>query len=43
MIDLVSMAKPFDETLYIQLARGALEEPEKDYALFRWSHQLKFT
>ena len=39
VIDLMSTAKPFDETLYSQLAHGTLEYPGKDYGLFRWSSQ----
>jgi len=42
VIDLMSTAKPFDETFYSQLAHGALEYPEKDYGLFRWSSQMRF-
>ena len=42
VIDIASTAKPYDETFFKQLARGALEEPEKDYALYRWSHQMNF-
>jgi len=42
VIDIASTAKPYDETFFNQMARGALEEPEKDYALYRWSHQMKF-
>jgi hypothetical protein len=42
VIDIASTAKPFDETFFNQLARDGLDEPTKDYALYRWSSQLKF-
>ena len=42
VIDLMSTAKPFDETLYGQLAHGTLGYPGKDYGLFRWASQRRF-
>lgn len=41
-IDLVSTAPPFSETFYNQLARDALDEPDKMYQLYRWDRQLQF-
>ena len=42
VIDLASTAKPFDETFFNQLARDGLDQPTKDYALYRWASQLQF-
>jgi hypothetical protein len=42
LIDLMSTAAPFDETFFNQLARDALENPSKNYQLYRWSSQMKF-
>ncbi len=42
VIDIVSMAKPYDDKFFNQIARDALDHPEEDYALYRWSHQMKF-
>src|SRR5262245_18731328 len=42
VIDIVSMAKPYDDTFFKQMARDALDNPAEDYALYRWSRQMKF-
>ena len=41
-IDLVSTSPPFNETFYNQLARDALDQPEKMYPTFRWDSQMRF-
>lgn len=42
VIDLMSTARPFDQTFYNQLAHGTIEYPGKDYGLYRWTSQMRF-
>jgi hypothetical protein len=42
VIDVISTAPPFDETFFRQLARDALDDPDADYPLYRWSSGLSF-
>jgi hypothetical protein len=42
VVDIMSTAAPFNETFYNQLARDALDTPDADYPLFRWTSGLRF-
>jgi carboxypeptidase family protein len=42
VIDVMSTAKPFDETFYGQLAHGTLDYPGQSYGLLRWSSPMRF-
>jgi hypothetical protein len=42
VVDITSMASPFNEKFYNELARDAYVRPDANYALYRWSSALKF-